>query len=358
MNRRQDTQQGKSKRDSGISLIELLIVMFLFAVVGIMTYGILVGTARTNLFLESHNDLGEFGQRLVNDIKTKALQSKRLMDNSTAGNSYLAALDLSDAPPPLEGMTLPTIEIAGSFSPSMADDTENPFVAASVGNALLFAESLAPYVDAANNARIDLYRFNFYYLSTNTGTSIAGKDHTLDILHWQSVQFADYDQLKLLENHDSSGTALTAVLGGLQTADPAAEREAITYAWSPAKPVDAAFYDINGKTSLPEAPNGTYDIALGSIQPAISNLNGARIGGDMPYTVAFNSGESFPINESVPLFATASDTGDGFPHGLETMIAGPSGGRRIFIRLVLAADNGGGNLAAQENIVLINAMDF
>jgi hypothetical protein len=238
----------------------------------------------------------------------------------------------------------------------MAGDAENPFVAASVGNALLFAESLAPYVDESNNARIDLYRFNFYYLTEYTEDDIAGMGRTLDIQHWQSVQFADYDQLKLLENNGSGSVA--TVLAGLQTADPAAEREAITYAWAPAKPADAAFYDINGKSSLPDAPDSSYEIAMGTIAPAIANLHQARIGGDMPYTVAFNSGEDFPINEPVPLFATASQTGSGFPHGLETMIAGPSGGRRVFIRLVLAADNGGGSLAAQENIVLINAMDF
>jgi hypothetical protein len=348
----------KLKRDGGVSLVELIIVLFLFAVVGIMTYGILVGTARTNLFLESHNDLGEFGQRLVNQIKTEALQSKRLLDNSTAGNEYLAALDLTGAPNPLDSTTLPTIEVSGSFSPSMVDDTENPFVATSVGNALLFAESIAPYVDAANNTRIDIYRFNFYYLSNNNNFGIAGKDHTLDIMHWQSIQFANYDQLKLLENHDTSGAALAAALSGLQAADPATEREAITYAWAPARPVGRAFYDISGATSLPDDPDSTYTIVMGSIREAIANLNEVRIGGDMPYTVAFNSGENFPINEPVPLFATANDTGDGFPNGLETMIAGPSGGRKVFIRLVLVADNGGGSLAAQENVVLINAMDF
>lgn len=358
MSRIHNRQQGKWTGDHGISLMELLIVMFLFSVVGIMTYGILVGTAKTNVFLESHNDLGEFGQRLVNNIKTQVLQSKRLLDNSVTGNAYLQALELDGAPPPLDGTTLPTIEISGSFSPSLAGDATNPFVASSVGNALLFAESLAPYVDESNNARIDLYRFNFYYLSVNTDNDIAGKGRTIDISHWQSVQFADYDQLKLLENHDENGAILAAVLGGLQTADPAAEREAITYAWRPAKPADMAFYDIDGSSSLPDSPDGAYAIATGMIEPAIANLNSARIGGDMPYTVAFNSGDSFPIKEPVPLFATANQSGDGFPNGLETMIAGPSGGRRVFIRLVLAADNGGGSLAAQENVVLINAMDF
>jgi hypothetical protein len=338
--------------------MELLIVMFLFSVIGVMTYGILVGTAKTNVFLESHNDLAEFGQRLVNEIKTKVLQSKRLMDNSTVGNGYLQALELDGAPPPLDGTTLPTIEISGSFSPSLAGDTTNPFVTSSVGNALLFAESLAPYVDVTNNARVDLYRFNFYYLSANTDNDIAGMGRTIDITHWQSVQFANYDQLKRLENHDESGAILATVLGALQTADPSTEREAITYAWAPSKAADAAFYDIDGSSSLPAGPDETYDIATGLVEPAIANLNSVRIGGDMPYTVAFNSGDSFPIRETVPLFATASASGDGFPNGLETMIAGPSGGRRVFIRLVLVADNGGGSLAAQENMVLINAMDF
>ncbi len=62
--------------------------------------------------------------------------------------------------------------------------------------------------------------------------------------------------------------------------------------------------------------------------------------------------------DTVPAFATVDTTNDGFPHGFEVMIGGPTGGRRVMIRLVLAADSGHARLISRENVVLINARDY
>ena len=64
------------------------------------------------------------------------------------------------------------------------------------------------------------------------------------------------------------------------------------------------------------------------------------------------------ICDTVPAFATVDTTNDGFPHGFEVMIGGPTGGRRVLIRLVLAADSGHARLISRENVVLINARDY
>lgn len=355
----QGTQTRSQQRgEAGASFLELLIVFFLFAIIGIMTYDLLVGTAQTNLYLESNNDLSEFGQRLVNEIKSEMLQSKRLMDNTTVGAGYLAALELSSAPEPIDSTVLPTIELNGSFSPSMASDPDLPFVAASVGNAILFAEAMTPYIDDTNDVRIDTYRFVFYYLAKNTGARFQERDHFLDLYRWESVQYADYSQLRALLNRDDEGATLSSALSALQTEDAATGRPAITVAWDPGEEVDAAFYDFEGSSSLPESPDSTHEPNMASVSSALPRLSGPRIGGKMEYTVAFNSSESFDIGDAVPQFATADTSGDGFPNGFEVMMAGPTGGRKVFIRLVLAADSGHARLVSRENVVLVNARDY
>jgi len=353
-----NTGRGKWREESGVSFTELIVVFFIFSILGLMVYDLLVGTARTNLFIEANNDLSEFGQRMVNEIKTQVLQSKRLLDNTTAGIAYQDALEMSGAPEPIDSTQLAKIEMNGSFAPSLTGHPETPFETTSVGNALLFAEAVTPYLDETDDTRIDIYRFNYYYLSKNTEVDFLELDHILEVEYWESIQFADYNQLTRLLYRDDEGVALAAALSGLQTEDTDTGRPVITMAWDPDADADEAFYNYSGSSTLPESPDSSYQIEMASIQPAITHLTTTRIGGKMPYTVAFNSGESFDIGHPVPVFATADTAGDGFPNGMEVMLAGPTGGRKIFIRLVLAADCGSARVTSRENVVLINARDY
>jgi hypothetical protein len=355
--RRIERGHGGIRRDDGVSFTELLVVMFLFTVIGIMVYDLLVGTAQTNLYLEANNDLSEYGQRTVNEIKTEVLQSKRLFDDSSQGQDYLDALELDNAPPPINTSDLATIEVNGSFSPSLASDPEYPFDPESVGNAIFFVQALPPYISTDDAVRIDLYRFMYYYLSKNGTAAIGSQPEILELYRWQSVPFADYNQLNQLNELGDSGATLSATLTALRTADPASGRPAVEVAWNPDEDADDAFYEFSGG-SLPASPNGSYEIAMEDGSIAIRNLNAPRIGGDMIYSVAYNTDPDFELSDQVPVFAEASHNQDGFPHGFEVMIGGPTGGRRVMIRLVLAADAGHARLVSRENVVLINARDY
>jgi|GEM_PF-983092 len=343
--------------DTGVSFTELLIVMFIFSILGIMVYDLLVGTARTNLYLEANNDLSEYGQRLVNEIKTEMLQSKKLIERSSQGQDYLAALEMSGAPEPIDTCSLPTIEVNGSFSPSLVGDADHPFDPASVGNALFFAQAMRPYLDDSSGVRIDLYRLNYYYLGKDNSRTIAEESNILDLYRWTSVWFADYNQLYQLNNLDDGGATLSSTLTALKAADAATERPAISMAWSPDEDMDEAFYSF-ASGSLSSSPDGSYEIERDTVASAIEHLNSPRIGGKMVYSVAFNTGQNFDLGDTVPAFATADTSDDGFPHGFEVMMGGPTGGRRVMIRLVLAADAGSARMVSRENVVLINARDY
>jgi len=345
------------RNDRGVSFTELIVVMFLFAIIGIMTYDLLVGTSRTNLYLEANNDLSEYGQRLVNEIKTEVLQSKKLLDNTSLGQGYMAALELGGAPVPLDTTVLASIEVNGSFSPSLAGHAEYPFDANSVGNALLFVQAVSPYLNDTDGVRIDLYRFKYYYLSKNGAAQIGCQSEILELTRWESVIFADYNQLYRLNDLGDSGAILASTLQALNNEDTSTGRPAVDMAWNPDEDADSAFYSFSGG-SLSGSPNGSYEIAMADSSTAIRNLNSPRIGGDMVYSVAYNTGTGFDLSDTVPAFGTADLTNDGFPHGFEVMMGGPTGGRRVLVRLVLAADSGHARLVSRENVVLINARDY
>ena len=289
----------RQRGDAGVSFTELIVVMFLFTVMGIMVYDLLVGTAQTNLYLEANNDLSEYGQRLVNEIKTEVLQSKKLIDDTTQGNGYMAALDLTSSPPPLDTTSLPSIEVNGSFSPSLIGDATNPFDPTSVGNALLFVQAETPYLNSSNGVRIDLYQFKFYYLTRSTAGVIESEGSILQLCRWQSVLFADYNQLQRLNNFDDGGVILTATLQELKVADASTDRPAVTVAWNPDEDADAAFHNFAGG-SLSSTPTGDYDIEVLNSTPAIANLDAPRIGGEMVYSVAFNPSAQFDLIDTVP----------------------------------------------------------
>jgi len=350
---RQRTQRG----DTGVSFIELMVVMFLFSIIGLMAYDMLVGTAQTNLYLEANNDLSEYGQRLVNEIKTEVLQSKRLISDTVQGLGYLAALEMTDAPAPIDSTALASMEVNGSFSPSLIGDAEHPFDQASVGNAMFFVQAERPYINDTDSVRIDLYRFLYYYLSKNSAREIAEQGNILELIRWESVVFADYNQLVQLDNFDDGGAIQLATLQALQVEDTTVGRPAVTVAWNPDEDANGAFFSFGGG-SLSNLADSSYKIEKLDASLAITQLNAPRIGGDMIYSVAFNTSETFELGDTVPVFATADVTNDGFPHGFEVMMGGPTGGRRVLVRLVLAADSGSARLVSRENIVLINARDY
>ena len=343
--------------DAGVSFTELMVVMFLFSIIGIMAYDMLVGTAQTNLYMEANNDLSEYGQRLVNEIKTEVLQSKRLIDDSAQGQGYLAALELTNAPTPIDTTDLASIKVNGSFSPSLIGDSDHPFDPASVGNAIFFVQALTPYLNDTDGVRIDLYRFLYYYLSKNSAREIENQGNILELTRWESVYFADYNQLVQLNNFDDGGAIQSAALQALNVEDAATGRPALTMAWNPDEDVDDAFFSFAGG-SLASSADSSYEIEMESATQAIRNLNSPRIGGEMVYSVAFNTSDTFDLGDTVPVFAAADVANDGFPHGFEVMMGGPTGGRRVLIRLVLAADSGSARLVSRENIVLINARDY
>ena len=66
-------------------MAEVSVSLFLLSIISLLFYQIFIGTMRTNMMLESHNDLAMLGQRSVNFVKEEVLQSKVLYQDDSRG---------------------------------------------------------------------------------------------------------------------------------------------------------------------------------------------------------------------------------------------------------------------------------
>lgn len=326
----------------GVTLVETLVSLFLVGVLGVLAFEVIIGTAKTNAFLEAHNDLGTMSQRALNQIKDNLNQSRRILDRSVDGVAYQQKLDLGSCPPPISTSLLPLIEENGSLSPGA-----NSFVPTSVGNSLLFAQGEPVFEELGTETRLDIYSFHYYYLTQNTKRTIGRKLGHLELLEWRSVYYADASQLLALPELERN--AVVAALRGAS----------IENAWNPSEPAASAFFELNSGSSVtPQDPS--YRIEMEECRSTMPEFQSGRIGGGMVYSVAYNTGGDFDLPIDVPEFAPSSGAGEGFPNGFEVAVVGTSGGRRVYMRLVLASSTSSfrRNLIAGQNALLVQARDF
>ncbi|MCK4533126.1 hypothetical protein KAU39_05015, partial [bacterium] len=268
-----------------------------------------------------------------------------LFENNTAGNDYLGILDLTGSPFLLAGSLLPVIEELGSLSPASPD-----FVQSSVGNTLFFAGSGVPQtleniVDSSGTVsavRVDIYRFHYYYLTQDNSGNIAGKGYRYNLILWKSVEYAGYNQINAAAIPDATKRSNTVT---------ALHNNGILCAWDCSEDdVTAAFYSLTAGGSI--NADAAHTISQDSIDD-IKMLTGIS-GSGFKYGVSFNTSTGFQTNKPVPQFAAASGH---FPGGFEVLVVGSSGGRQVFVRLVLVSQGVGG-IQVEEQIILCNVRDL
>jgi hypothetical protein len=67
--------------------------------------------------------------------------------------------------------------------------------------------------------------------------------------------------------------------------------------------------------------------------------------------------QGFELGPIVPQFATVIAGGDGFPHGFEVQIVGPSGAREVLLKLVLAK-SGAQRIVARDLKAVLTTRDY
>lgn len=335
---------GQSSKNLGFTLTEIMLAAAALAIMMLMFSPMFSLSQKAFTALEVSSALKDAGQKALNPIAYDLNQCKKLYKFSAIPTSndskYLANVlgQLDGMPQPMTGFRLPSNNVQPVLSP---EDTVN-FRKDFVGNGLLLAslEGRQDLTFGGQNIRLDIYHFSFYYLAEGVG-DLGGKA-ARNLWEWHSVNFADFNQLSPLAGNVPM---LTAVIAHLTT-------QGIQYAWDPSANYDAAFHSL-GSIAMPVVnPTPAIDKRTGG--PAVKILVGTG-GGSYRYGVSPNTGPDFGTKHRVPIYA---DEAGEFPSGFEVVMAGPTGSRMVFVRLVLIAKGDQKITYSKEHVLLVTTQDL
>jgi hypothetical protein len=340
----------------GVTLVELIITATVMSIMILTVVPLFTTTTRGYTSLEVSTVLAAGTQVAVTKIQNRLSENKRLFGNDTIGNAYKDKVTPSLLNTLLAGSKLPVIDPDASLSPSSAT-----FVTGNTGNSLLFASVDEPVPlngilngsGVAVNVRLDTYVFNYYYLYQNPSVRMGGTP-TLELWEWHSIPYVDYLGLINLSDVTLRNNSITALLA-----------QGYTFAFNSSATATTAFYQMSGSNpwlTLQGGHNLTRNNSkLGGVhswqndsRQMIDLIRGISVGG-FTYSVSFNTSPSFTHRYTVPVYGTASSD---FPSGFETLIVGPSGNRRVFARLVMAAKGSFKGVMSYEQILLAASRDL
>jgi len=359
--------RSRSRGQRGVTLMEMMVVVALFTVLFFISYTLLEDSVQTSLFVEEHNDLPIYGQSAVNAIQRELLQSRVVFEGSAAstGPGYFSALTFPAAFPLLTGSKMPVLNPASTSL--VPDDPATRYT----GNCLLVAKQLPPALIplsvAGTSLLVDRYQFQVFYLTQRFTHGFAGQNYFIDAIQAKSDIYADYSQLT---QWAALGTTLaqdkTLVASRLSsfTNTITGAAEPTTKAWNSGVAAPTAFYTITASMGFTAINSPT--IALPTSVSLVKGLTGGRVSGKMDYTVGFRTtgGARFNLNtdvkkadgsiqvrDPIPKYAVFDSNVPTFPSGMEFLIVGPAGSRRILSRMVILASYIG-HIDSKESIVI------
>lgn len=343
---------------TGFTLTELMLAVAIMTIITPAVTMLMVMTMRSFTGYEAEMQLRLTNQATLNRIYLRLGSCKRIIDAS-ADTGYIKALNISGAPVPIGGTTLPnascvlpTINSAGS----LAYNTSS-FIPADVGNCLFFAnnDSMPTVLSGTSTVKIDVYRFNFYYLSTANPKPIAAAP-CYSVVEWQSVQYADYDEVMAVPTTNNWQQNVVAALYA----------QGIQNAWDANNGVPASsFYTLTSAGGI-NAVGASPAIPMDSARSPVvltKMMTGVMFGG-FSYGVASNNDQwtgKIKCPKTIPQYARNSDGTNALtspaPGGFEVSIAGLAAGRSVLMRSVLVAQGSMPSLVADDLETVAMARD-
>jgi hypothetical protein len=260
---------------------------------------------------------------------------------------------------------MPLINSSGDLLPDAS------LAARFTGNCLLMVKQLEPIklvmpVGAGGGSLlIERYQFEFFYLTQRLTKGFRTQNYHIDLMRGRGPIYADYSQLNAL-----TAAQQKEVNTQLSTwKEPATQRTtAITRAWNPnALTIPTAFYNLTFGTApyFTAVGNPTIDMTPTSLytsyyytESLLKGLRG-RISGMAEYSVAYRFGgaanQTFPLQNPVPEYAVFNPATFLFPSGMEFLIVGPAGSRRVLSRLVLMASYNVREITSREVLTITAA---
>jgi len=313
----------------------MVIVTILVGMMALVIERTISSITETERSLRAIRNTVERSQRALSGIRDAVATSRKLFQNDAVGTAYLAKLDFGTTPL-LAGSRLPTFDETHPLGP---DDVGTPMT----GNVLLFVREADPLPCIADPATklvrtIDAYRLVCLYTTQTNKYVVAGGSLALDFVEWRSASFPSWGQVTGI----ADATQRTNVVKDLYN------RFGRDYLWDPTNPVSSSFYGIDGVGTIAAAPTAVSSI------PRDLNVGGGPNFVRANMAVARTDLSSKPRTPLFTVEAPATWT----PNGFEAKVVGPSGSRKVWLRLTIEQQASKGRVPAQETTTIVATRDL
>ncbi|MFZ2491193.1 MAG: hypothetical protein WA208_06895 [Thermoanaerobaculia bacterium] len=344
--------RARTEGQSGTSLPEMLVTLAVTTALMLIIYALIDDAMRATMFGESHNDMTIMTQRVVNGLRGEILQSRVAFQEDAIGGAYRSALQIPSSLTRWSDTRLPVFQTEPTLDPDKGTGTDRR-----AGNALLLARQLEPLsvtydadgdpVTPEVEVLVDRYRFDYYFLVRNNGRSFGRTGYYVDLMEARSVEYADYFQLSSLTPAQR------------QLVVPRVQAAGLTRAWDPGEAIGSAFYELAPAASGAFAAAVTSPtIAVARTASLLPETRGGRVSGAIEYSISFvpdSPVQPFPITSPMTFYAQPDPDAPKFPAGFEVKIAGPSGNRRVGVRLVLMSHYRAKTYESQQALLTASA---
>jgi hypothetical protein len=337
------------RRSAGFTIVELMISAVLITVMAVAVGRMSLSGADAQGYAARLNRVTELNQDLIDRMRLELVSSVRLFTRGTEGDGNRALLDLTGMPAPLATSVLPTLA-AGS---QVQADTVGAEI---TGNSLFFAK--LAWTDrfvcsSGGEYLVDVYRWVYYYQALEGSSLTPGSPTGLDFVRFTSEPLADAAGIDRITDLNDRAELLQHLATGTADADGLV-RDRTEVIWrrgaDPAITGTLRYIDSSGLMS--NDPGGSRPDPW-QVLPATQRAQGLLR--HRHHSLATNSA---PAGWGAARFGVMSDVGEGFPHGFEVQVVGPSSARQVLLHLVLASTNRRGQTAWSGMQAIVDCRDL
>ncbi|MGC6488623.1 MAG: type IV pilus modification PilV family protein [Planctomycetota bacterium] len=341
---------GRRAAAAGYSLIELVISSALLAMMIFAVSTLSLSGSQAQEYSRRLTRVTEITQEVVDDMRLELVSSVRLFSDDVEGNGNLELLDLDGAPPPLASSRLPTV----SAGETIRTDTSG---AEMTGNSLFFTKLVWSdrYIcESGAEHLVDVYRWVYYYLTVEGQGPQPEHPIGLNIVRVESEPLIDGASVDRITDADDRAEVLLHLLNATPDATGAQHAPA-EVVW-----IRGGLPTVSGTLRQVDPLDGSL-----TATPLLPRPNPWRVLRADPITRGLLSyrHHSIATNFAQPSFGVAtfglrSSVDEGFPHGLEVQVVGPSSARQVHLHMVVSSTQRTGRFAWADLQLTVDARDL
>ena len=356
----------------GWTLMELMIVTALIAIITPAITYLFTKATQGMAADEMHGQMQKLNELTMSRLHDRLALSKHFFPGNGSGVSFLAKLQLSSVPATLLNSKLAQAQTTTSGTPESLSPTSAAStlfgdsllfgaydIPATIGNKVYTAPATVTgagvsYSDGTPATMvIDLYRFYYYYLSTNNDKGLSDVS-SYRLVEWRSVQYADYYEIQDLLTGDAGlNQGVIKWLATPGNVCPANPSYAVTLAWDHTQnDPSLAFYKLSiGGTTTLLSPQTIVQ----SDWSYLTHISSGILGGGFKYGISGNTAGWKAAPATVPLYGTGTAP---FPGGFEVGMTGTSSGVQILMRMLLVAEGASPRVVYNDMTSINNIRDI